>query len=324
MTIAAQKPLSSRREFIFLYDIKMGTPDSDTGKNRPRVLPDGTHYVTDLRLKRFVRDFFKLRNREILVDKIGGEITNLTGRIAHYLSQKGLKKAEGRELVNILLDAFIDLRLFGSSFAFNRDGDWEPKTEPKTLSGPVQINMGEVMHQAEEIVIHGTSMVGSDQEKSKRELNTFIGLRYAMIGFSGIVNEHSAATSRLSDADYDLFLEAMWHGVRVAANTRTKRGQMPHLLIDVKYKPGNEFQYGRLHEYLRLEPIGDKPEKAWSSPQDYRINMRKLVERLIAQDNRIEEVRFSKSPDITLALEFPEGGWKGGWKNMDFDGRDPS
>ena len=43
--------LSSRREFLFLYDIKMGNPNGDPDENRPRVLPDGTHYVTDVRLK---------------------------------------------------------------------------------------------------------------------------------------------------------------------------------------------------------------------------------------------------------------------------------
>ena len=46
--------LSGRREFLFLYDIKMGNPNGDPDENRPRVLPDGTHYVTDVRLKRFV------------------------------------------------------------------------------------------------------------------------------------------------------------------------------------------------------------------------------------------------------------------------------
>ncbi len=51
----ANDTLSSRREFLFLYDIKMGNPNGDPDENRPRVLPDGTHYVTDVRLKRFAR-----------------------------------------------------------------------------------------------------------------------------------------------------------------------------------------------------------------------------------------------------------------------------
>src|SRR5438128_925705 len=75
-----QPTLTSRREFVFLYDIKMGNPNGDPDENRPRVLPDKTHYVTDVRLKRFVRDYLKMQGQEILVDTIEGKTTNLTGR----------------------------------------------------------------------------------------------------------------------------------------------------------------------------------------------------------------------------------------------------
>src|SRR5205809_2539466 len=118
--------LTSRREFLFCFDIKMANPNGDPDENRPRVLPDKTHYVTDVRLKRFVRDFLKSQGQEILVDTIEGKTTNLTGRIAAHLQAKKLAKCEGTELVDILLNAFIDARLFGSSLAFKKQDDWEP------------------------------------------------------------------------------------------------------------------------------------------------------------------------------------------------------
>src|SRR3954471_20924727 len=91
--------LSSRREFLFLYDIKMGNPNGDPDENRPRVLPDGTFYVTDVRLKRFIRDYLKMKDHDILVDSVEGRTTNLTGRVAAYLESKKLKKCEGPDLV---------------------------------------------------------------------------------------------------------------------------------------------------------------------------------------------------------------------------------
>jgi CRISPR-associated protein Csh2 len=66
----SQETLSSRRELFFAYDIKMGNPNGDPDENRPRVLPDGTYYVTDVRLKRFIRDYFKSQGNHILVDTI--------------------------------------------------------------------------------------------------------------------------------------------------------------------------------------------------------------------------------------------------------------
>ncbi|MCL2766842.1 MAG: type I-B CRISPR-associated protein Cas7/Csh2, partial [Peptococcaceae bacterium] len=263
--------VKSRQEFLFLYDIKMGNPNGDPDENRPRVLPDGTYYVTDVRLKRFVRDFLKHFGRSILVDNIEGKTTNLTGRVLHYLKTNNIDRSTGQEIVNVILDAFIDARLFGSSLAFKKEGDWEPKPEPKTLTGPVQLNMGEVLHEAESVDIYGTSVLASESDKTQGTFTSFYGLRYALIGFSGVANQHSAKLSRLTDDDYYLFLRALWHGVRVAGNTRSKVGQIPRLLINVVYKEEEEYQVGRLHDYVRLCPSRDKGEKEWAGPDDYQV-----------------------------------------------------
>lgn len=309
------KTLSGRREFLFLYDIKMGNPNGDTDENRPRVLPDGTYYVTDVRLKRFSRDFLKSRKYEILVDSIEGRTTNLTGRVVHYLVKNGKEKAEGKELVKVLLDAFIDARLFGSSLAFKaekfkdekgKDQTWEPKPEPKTLTGAVQINMGEVLHRAESVDIHGTSVFGSDESKSQGTFTSYYGLRYALIGFSGVANEHSAELSRLSDEDYELLLRSLWHGVRSAGNTRTKVGQVPRLLLSVDYQPGEEFQFGRLHDYVKLLAATEKEEKEWASPDDYQLDLSKLMTRINEQKGRISTVRYALSKDIVLTEQLPK------------------
>jgi CRISPR-associated protein Csh2 len=292
--------LRARRELLFLYDIKMGNPNGDPDENRPRVLPDGTHYVTDVRLKRFVRDYLKSQGQEILVDTIEGKTTNLTGRVAAHLKANKLPPCEGAELVKILLDNFVDARLFGSSFAFKKQDGWEPSTEPKTLTGAAQFQHGEVKHVAREVDIYGTSVFGSDQEKTQGTFTSYFGLRYALIAFHGVVNEHSAKVSRMTDADYDAMLRALWYGVRSAGNTRTKRGQIPQLLVSVEYKPGQEFQFGRLSDYVKLTPKTGKLEVDWASPDDYTVDLAVLVERLKTQSARIERVCYCKSPDIAL------------------------
>lgn len=293
--------LSSRREFLFLYDIKMGNPNGDPDENRPRVLPDGTHYVTDVRLKRFVRDYLKSQGQEILVDSVEGKTTNLTGRVAAHLNAKEIAKCEGAELVEILLNAFIDARLFGSSFAFKRQDDWEPKTHPKTLTGAVQIQHGEVKHQAEEVDIHGTSVFGSAEEKTQGTFTTYFGLRYALIAFHGVANEHSAKLSQMTDDDYNALLVALWNGVRSAGNTRTKRGQVPRLLFSIEYQRGVEFQFGNLMDYVSLDPVNGKTEKEWSSPADYSIDLSKLSERIAQRRDKIARIRYCISPDISTS-----------------------
>lgn len=323
--------LSSRREILFLYDIRMGNPNGDPDENRPRVLPDGTHYVTDVRLKRFVRDYLKSQEQDILVDNIEGKTTNLTGRVAHYLQSKKKPQVDGKELVDILLDAFIDARLFGSSFAFKageKEGEesageegtksksgkkekWEPSPEPKTLTGAVQFNHGEVLHPAQEVDIHGTSVFGSSEEKKAGTFTTYFGLRYALIGFNGVANEHSAKLSRMTDEDYETLLRALWNSVRSAANTRTKVGQVPRLLVSIEYKPGVEFQFSSLIDYVRpLKPSNGKEPKEWASPDDYLLDLSRLWQRIDSQKSKISKVRYELSPDMQLTDSNHVSGWE--------------
>jgi CRISPR-associated protein Csh2 len=371
--------LTRRREFLFLYDIRMGNPNGDPDENRPRRLPDGTFYVTDVRLKRFVRDWLKTQGDSILVDRPEDAATNLTGRVQHFLNSKpesiradceqyqklqqaskeqakpagtkeskpkkvrkvetapegelpgddvtsqddakpasadgsgndttagaGTKNSQvkadaGRLVVSIILKSFIDARLFGSSLAFK---DWDIEPRPKTLTGAVQINMGEVLHEAHEVDIAGTSTLASKEGNLTGTFTTFFGLRYGLIGFNGIANEHSAKLSHLSDADYERFLEALWRSVASAptANTRSKMGQVPRVLVDIKYKAGSEFQFGCLLDYAKVVSNG-KPEAAIASPGDYHLDLTRLVERL--SHPAVETVRYAFHPDMKIDLAKP-------------------
>jgi len=253
-----------------------------------------------VRLKRYVRDYLKSLGQQILVDSVEGKTTNLTGRVAAHLKENKLAQCDGTALVQILLGAFIDARLFGSSFAFKKQDNWEPKTQPKTLTGAVQIQHGEVKHRAEEVDIHGTSVFGSAEDKTQGTFTTYFGLRYALIAFHGVANEHSAKLSLMTDADYDALLDAMWKGVRSAGNTRTKRGQVPRLLVSIQYRQGVEFQFGNLMDYVTLVSANGKPEKEWASPADYQIDLSKLQTRLRQHADKIESISYCVSADVAL------------------------
>ena len=376
--------LSRRREFLFLYDIRMGNPNGDPDENRPRRLPDGKFYVSDVRLKRFVRDWLKTQGEAILVDRPEDAATNLTGRVQHFLASKPesirvecehyqklsqsmkeatraaatkdkkpkrgqkpepaveneptgdevttqedalsgsseeggtdvttardarggrLKADAGRTVVSIILKSFIDARLFGSSLAFK---DWDIEPRPKTLTGAVQINMGEVLHEAHEVDIAGTSTFASAEEKTAGTFTTFYGLRYGLVAFNGIANEHSAKLSQLTDDDYEQFLEALWRSVSSSptANTRSKMGQVPRLLVDITYRSGSEFQFGCLLDYAKVLPKG-VPESAIASPSDYELDLTRLADRLA--HSSVETVRCAIHPDMShRPADLPWDSW---------------
>ena len=322
-----QETLTSRREFLFCYDIRMGNPNGDPDENRPRVLPDHTHYVTDVRLKRFVRDYLKMQGHDILVDTVEGRTKNLTGRVGAYLKDKGQTEADGQELVKIILESFVDARMFGSTLAFKRGEEKEAgvkarewKPQPKTLTGATQIEQGEVLHQAQEVDIRGTSILGSGEEQLQGTFTENFVLRYGFVGFGGIANEHSAAKSLLTDEDYAGLLRALWKGVRSAGNTRTKAGQVPRLLVNVVYRPGSEFQLGRMLDYVDLDSVDlAKPETSWAGPQDYVVNLSRLRDHLERYAHHVERIEWDKHPDVRL-VPGDEDFFKDNASLLDFDG----
>jgi len=238
------EPTKNRNEFLFLYDIKNGNPNGDPDENRPRI-DDVTKrcYVTDVRLKRFVRDYLIQTDGEdqILVTKLGVKTVNLTDRVKESLKDMEESKIEGDVLMGTLLETFIDLRMFGSPLAFKGAPDeWG---ETSKVTGPIQINFGETLHEVEEVTFHGTSIFRSrgEAEGSEQKMGTFTtyyAIPYGLIAFHGVVNENAAKTTGLSEDDLEKFKIALWKGVREtsSAHTRTKRDQQPRLFLNIVYK----------------------------------------------------------------------------------------
>ena len=63
-------------EMLYIYDAKLSNPNGDPDEeNRPRM-DEEINLVTDLRLKRYVRDYFLDLGNELYVQKVEGKISN--------------------------------------------------------------------------------------------------------------------------------------------------------------------------------------------------------------------------------------------------------
>ncbi len=313
------EPIKNRNEFLFLYDIKNGNPNGDPDENRPRI-DDVLKkcYVTDVRLKRFVRDYLIEKDGEdsILVTEVNRKTVNLTERVKSRLlkgntDENKKKEIKGEYLLNLLLQYFTDLRMFGSPLAFKDAPDSWGGTG--TLTGPIQINFGETLHQVEETTFHGTSTFGSKAEKEQGTFTTYYAIPYGLIAFHGVANENAAKTAKLSQADMDKFKVALWKSVREAttANTRTKREQQPRLLLNIVYKEKitikdesnkdievpTEYHIGALEEKIKLIlKVGE--EINIRKVGDYTLDPTKLFEALSRVKDKIERIEYCLSPEF--------------------------
>jgi len=314
------EPTKNRNEFLFLYDIKNGNPNGDPDENRPRI-DDVTKrcYVTDVRLKRFVRDYLIQTEGEdkILVTKLGVKTVNLTDRVKESLKDMEESKIEGEVLMGTLLETFADLRMFGSPLAFK--GAPKEWGETSKVTGPIQINFGETLHEVEEVTFHGTSIFRSrgESEGSEQKMGTFTtyyAIPYGLIAFHGVANENAANTTGLSNDDLGKFKTALWKGVREtsSAHTRTKRDQQPRLLLNIVYKERieieengtkkevpTEYHIGALEEKVTLTPTAHTREEInIRTFKDYTLDFSRLIGAIKKAESKIERIEYCFSPEF--------------------------
>ena len=310
-------PIKNRNEFLFLYDIKNGNPNGDPDENRPRIDDATKHcYVTDVRLKRFIRDYIIQTDGEdsILVTKLGMKTVNLTDRVKDSIEKN---KLEGKELMNFLLRRFIDLRLFGSPLAFKgAPKDWG---ETSKVTGPIQINFGETLHKVEEVTFHGTSIFRSrgeaeDSEQRMGTFTTYYAIPYGLIAFHGVANENAAITTGLSEEDIIIFKGAIWKSVRetTSANTRTKRDHQPRFFLNIVYRENikieengvvktvpTEYHIGGLEEKIILKPIEEvKEEINIRKIGDFTLDFTELIKSIERVKGKIERIEYCASPEF--------------------------
>jgi len=307
--------IKNRNEFLFLYDIKNGNPNGDPDENRPRI-DDVTKrcYVTDVRLKRFVRDYWVQTDGEdrILVTKLGTKLANLTERVKQSLKDMDKSKIAGEELMETLKGRFIDLRMFGSPLAFKcAPAEYG---ERSSITGAIQINFGETLHQVEEVTFHGWSSIPFEPGQEGSTPTTYYGIPYGLIAFHGVANENAAKTTGLTDGDLNKFKVALWKGVRESpsAHTRTKQGQQPRLLLNIVYKEKieieekgdkkkvpTEYHIGALEEKVALTPTEEvKEEINIKKIGDYTLDFSELVESIRRANDKIERIEYCLSPEF--------------------------
>ena len=128
-------------DILFIYDAKMCNPNGDPDdENKPRMdYETETNLVSDVRLKRYIRDYLEDKGQNIFVAKVDDKTVDATQRLEGWLSEKKLKEADKNEIEQGLLETFTDIRLFGVTLP--RKGK-NVKGESFTFTGPVQINWG--------------------------------------------------------------------------------------------------------------------------------------------------------------------------------------
>ncbi len=286
--------IKNRRELLFVYDVKNANPNGDpTDDNKPRIDEEtGHNIVTDVRLKRTVRDY--------LFDNLGHNPENdkdIFVRTTESSKGKGIKDGKSRaldfgkkkdEMLENILNKCIDIRLFGGVLPLEKDSI--------IFTGPVQFKMGKSLHKVEMKYMKGTGAFASKDGSNQQTFREEYILPYSLISFYGIVNENAANKTGLTDIDVEDLKKGMWDGTKNLIS-RSKFEHNPKLLIEVKYKEENFF-IGELDKYISFD--SDLQDEKIRDITDGKINLAKLAEILTKYNDKIERIEIKKNDRIEI------------------------
>lgn len=311
-----EKIVKNRSEILFLYDIQFGNPNGDPAdENKPRIDEEtGKNLVTDVRLKRTIRDYLhNFKGQEIFVREIADEngyIQTSKDRAKDFL--KGLNVSgksfnEMRELAaNKILEQCIDVRLFGATIPieFKTKGGSKSTTGSITFTGPVQFKIGQSLHRVELMHIKGTGAFASKEKATQKTFREEYILPYSLIEFYGIINENAAKTTKLTNDDVALLLEAIWNGTKNLIS-RSKMVQTPRFLLRVEFKENN-YHIGDLDKKIELH--SDLEDEQIRHITEVTIDITKLVDLLKENKDKINKIEYIVDPEVTFQYNGKEKG----------------
>jgi len=319
--------LEKRHEVVFLYDVRDANPNGDPlDEDKPRIDDEtGENFVTDVRLKRTIRDQLLEMGENIFIrEKKRNDGTQMSRarRIAEFVTKKQeednksfedwdnskeeieemetsdetsdlreeLKKLTPSELERALLNTYIDLRVFGATVA----------TENSTITktGPLQFNFGRSLHEVKPMLVKGTTVMPSQEGKGQGTMTEVWKLPYSLIAFHGVANENRARETGMDEDDLKTVLEATWKGTKNLL-TRSKKGHKPRLLLDIEYE-ANTAHLGELDKKIDL--ITEKEDDEIRGPGDYMLDISELVRELDEYGEKIEQLRLKIDRDFNKVI----------------------
>ncbi|MCK9309706.1 MAG: type I-B CRISPR-associated protein Cas7/Csh2 [Candidatus Cloacimonetes bacterium] len=281
-----------RTEILFLYDVQNANPNGDpSDENKPRIDEEtGHNIVTDVRLKRTVRDYlynYEGYNQDAVKDIF------VRQTFVDSKPEKGLNDGKNRGKhyksdLNLILNACIDIRLFGGVIPLDKSSI--------TFTGPVQFKMGHSLHKVELQYIKGTGAFASKAGAQQQTFREEYILPYSFIAFYGIINENAAQHTKLTNDDIEMLKTSLWNGTKQLI-TRSKMEHNPRLLLMLEHKHSNYF-IGELDKHIRLS--SEKSDEQLRGITDFKLDLSPLKSMLDGMGDNKPKVFMKKDPNLEL------------------------
>lgn len=254
--------LQNKIDFALVLRVKHANPNGDPlNGNRPRTDYGGLGEITDVCLKRKLRDRLQERGEAIFVQsddrKIDGESSlrnraeSETNGLGKKAFAKGMKK---EETAKAACAKWFDVRAFGQVFAFGKDGDASGVSIP--VRGPVTVQSAFSKEPVSITSTQITKSVSGEGDGSKRGSDT-MGMKhrvdYGIYECYGSINTQLAERTGFSDADAVVIKGLLPKLFENDASSARPDGSMEVMTViwwQHNCKPG-QYSSAKVHESLR-------------------------------------------------------------------------
>jgi CRISPR-associated protein Csh2 len=275
-----------KSEILFLYESSYSVPNGDPFTSEQRYDEETKKVlVSDVRIKRFIRDYFDERGEEIYV--LDRRIEGETGSGA-ALRMKVLKdKFKGDESILTkgktdalkIMQKCVDVRLFGGISTEEKDA--------VNLTGAVQFALLNPSLNKVDLRMHqNTSVFASSAENKRGAIGTTTVVPYSLNQIHGWINPFSARHTGLRQEDISAMFKALWVSIN-NANTRSKSNQNSVLLAQIVYTDADKKLYGA-DRFIELK--SEKQDEQIRHSDDYALDFSRLKE--AAQSPAVKQINF--------------------------------
>jgi len=316
--------VENRSEIIFVYDAVDANPNGNplSGSNRPRIDPQTQQaVVTDVRLKRYLRDQLDDDGHGVYIRNVqdeGEQYTRadlLEDRLKdvdpddYDLDDEDEAEQFREDVFGEYLAQSSDVRYFGATMSVDTDNEYASAL-PDHFTGPVQFSPGKSMHPVNENEEYDslTSVIATQEGKEQGGFDLDDHrIQYGLIRFHGLVDEHGAEDTKLTESDVRRLDTLCWRALKNQTVSRSKVGQEPRLYCRVEYAD-ESYHLGGLDKDLALDDDESKPPAELRNVRDLTLDIDDFVDRIAGAGDRIEEVRVVASDVLDISYSGRVGG----------------
>lgn len=261
--------LQNKIDFAVVLRVKCANPNGDPlNGNRPRTDYDGLGEITDVCLKRKIRDRLQENGHAIFVqsnDRKNDDAKSLRDRAEKSLGKNKLSSAETTKLA---CKTWLDVRAFGQLFAWSskQKAKNEEEQEDRSVSigirGPVSLGSAFSVEPVEVSSIQITKSVNAEGDSDVKRSPDTMGMKHrvdhGIYVFFGSMNPQLAEKTGFSDDDAEAIKQVLPRMFENDASSARPEGSMEVLkLIWWKHNcKSGQYSSAKVHHSLTVKPDG--------------------------------------------------------------------